>query len=73
MIDKVFTYLALAENRQFFAVLTPYMLLKCTQNVYTVCPSDIVLRNAWGAELFNYIIFGKDGYCTQKVQTTCFE
>ena len=28
IIDEAFTYLAVAENRQFFAVMTPYMLSK---------------------------------------------
>jgi hypothetical protein len=46
MIDEAFTYLAVAEDGQFFAMLTPHMLSKCTQNLYTVCPSDMVLRTA---------------------------
>ena len=45
MIDEEITYLAVAENRQFFAVMTPYMLSRCTQNFYTVCSADMVLRN----------------------------
>ena len=44
MIDEAFTYLAVAENRQFFAIIPPHMLLKCAQNLYTVCPPDMVLR-----------------------------
>jgi hypothetical protein len=40
MIDEAFTYLAVAEDGQFFAMLTPHMLSKCTQHLYTVCPSD---------------------------------
>jgi len=44
MIDEAFTYLAVAENTQFFAIISPHMLLKCTQDLYTVCPSDMVLR-----------------------------
>jgi hypothetical protein len=40
MIDEAFTYLAVAENRQFFAQMTPHMLSKCTHGTYTVCPSD---------------------------------
>ena len=32
MIDEAFTYLAVAESRQFFTLVTPYMLSKCTQD-----------------------------------------
>jgi hypothetical protein len=46
MIDEAFTYLAVAEGRQFFALITPYTLTKCTQELYTMCPSDIVLKTA---------------------------
>jgi len=44
MIDEAFTYLAVAENRQFFAQITPCtrMLSKCTQGLYTVYPSDMM-------------------------------
>jgi hypothetical protein len=59
MIDEVFTYLAVAENRQFFAVFTPYMLSKCTQNLYTVCPSDIVLRTAGEQSCLIALFLGK--------------
>ena len=44
MIDEPFTYLAVTQSRQFFAEITPYVLTKCTQELYTVCPSDMVLR-----------------------------
>jgi hypothetical protein len=40
MIDEAFSYLAVAESRQFFTLMTPYMLSKCTQDLYTVCSSD---------------------------------
>jgi len=46
MIDEPFTYLAVAEGKQFFAVISPYMLTKCTRELYTVCPSDMVLKTA---------------------------
>jgi len=39
-------YLALAESRQFFTLMTPYVLSKCKQELYTVCPSDVVLKTA---------------------------
>ena len=46
MVDEPFTFLAVAESRQYFAMLTPYMLTKCTQKLFTVCPSDVILRTA---------------------------
>jgi hypothetical protein len=46
MIDEMFAYLAVAESRQFFAIFSPYLLSKCKQEIYTVCPSDVVLRTA---------------------------
>jgi len=32
IIYEAFTYLAVAENRQFFAMMTSHMLSKCTQD-----------------------------------------
>jgi len=46
MIDEVFTYLAVAESRQFFAIIPTYMLSRCTQDLYTVCPADMMLKSA---------------------------
>ena len=46
IIDEPFPYLEVAEGRQYFAVTTSYMLAKCTQELYTVCPSDLVLKTA---------------------------
>jgi len=40
--DETFTYLSVIEDRQYFAVMTPYMVSKCTQDLYTVFLSDIV-------------------------------
>ena len=36
MVDEPFTYLKVAESRQFFAIITPYMLTNCTQKLYSV-------------------------------------
>jgi hypothetical protein len=46
IIGEAFTYLAVSESRQFFTVMTSHMLSKCTQVLYTVCPSDLVLKAA---------------------------
>ena len=60
MVDEPFTYLAVAENKQFFAILTPYMLSKCVQNLYTICPSDLVLRTAGEQNCLNALFLGKE-------------
>jgi hypothetical protein len=36
MIDEEFTYLAVAESRQFLAIISPYMLSKCAQEIQCV-------------------------------------
>jgi hypothetical protein len=59
MIDEAFTYLAVAESRQFFAVMTPYMLSKCTRELYTVCPSDMVLETAAEPDCLIALFLGK--------------
>jgi hypothetical protein len=45
-IDEEFTYLAVAEDRQFFTTLTKEMLSECTTDCYTICPSNMVLRKS---------------------------
>jgi len=59
MVDEPFNYLAVAESRQFFAIITPYMLLKCKQDLYTVCPSDMVLRTAGEQNCLISLFLGK--------------
>jgi hypothetical protein len=46
MVDEPFSYIAAAENRQYFTVITPHQLASFTRDVYTVCPSDLVLRTS---------------------------
>jgi hypothetical protein len=58
MIDERFAYLAVAESRQFFALMTLHMLSKCTQGLYTVCSSDMVLRTAGEPNCFIALFFG---------------
>jgi hypothetical protein len=67
VVDETFTDLAVAENRQFFTVLTPYVLSKCTQGLYTVCTSDMVLRTAGGSNRLSALFLGK----TEIVVTKC--
>jgi len=47
MDEKIFMYLALAETRQFFAIITLYMITS-TYESYNVCLFDMVLRTAEG-------------------------
>ena len=59
MTDEMFTYLAVAENKQYFAQMTPYMLLKCKQGLYTVCPSDMILKSAGEPNCLIALFLGK--------------
>jgi len=60
MIDEAFLYLAVAESRQFFTLMTPCMLSKCTRELYTVvCPSDMVLKTAGEQKCLIALFLGK--------------
>jgi hypothetical protein len=59
MMDKMFTYLAVAESRQFFAFITPYKLSKCTQTLYSVCPADMMLKTAGEPNCLTALFLGK--------------
>ena len=59
MIDEPFVYLAVAESRQVFAMFTPYMLTKYTQELYTVCPSDVMLKTAIIPDCLIALFLGK--------------
>jgi len=71
IIDETFTYLVVAESRQLFAVMTPYMLSKCTQDLYTVCPSDIVLRTAREQNCLTALFLGKMDIVLKNVNDLC--
>jgi hypothetical protein len=55
MIDEAFTYSAVAESRQLFALVLPYMLSKCTQ----VCPSDMMFNTAGEPNCLNALFLDK--------------
>jgi hypothetical protein len=59
MIVEAFTYLAVAESRQFFALIPTYMLSKCTQDLYTVCPADMMLKSAGEPSCLTALFLGK--------------
>jgi hypothetical protein len=64
MIDEMFAYLAVAENRQFFAIFSPY-LSKCKQEIYTVRP-DVVLRTAGEPHYLTALFLGKEDTALRK-------
>jgi len=59
MIDEEFSYLAVAGSRQIFTLMAPYMLSKCTHDLYTVCPSDVVLKTAGEQNCLIALFLGK--------------
>jgi hypothetical protein len=59
MIDQKFTYLAVTESRQLFALIPTYMLAKCTQNLCTVCPADMMLKTADESKCLTALFLGK--------------
>ena len=59
MIDEPCTYLAVAKSRQLFAVVTIYMWTECTQELYTVCNSDMMLRTAGEPNYLIALFLGK--------------
>jgi hypothetical protein len=58
-IDEPFSYLAVAEDRQYFTTLTPHMLSKCATDYYTVCPSNVVLKKPGQQNCVIALFFGK--------------
>jgi hypothetical protein len=45
MSNEIFPCLAVAEKRQLFTILAPRRLPRCTEDCYTVCPSNFVPKN----------------------------
>ena len=58
MIDETFTYLAVAESRQFFALIPTYVLSRCI-DLYTVCPADMMLKSAGEPSCITALFLGK--------------
>jgi hypothetical protein len=59
MIDEAFTYLVVAECRQFLVLITPYVLSKCTQELDAVCLSDMMLKTAGEPNCLTALFLGK--------------
>jgi hypothetical protein len=69
MIDDAFAYMAVAESRQFFALMTPYVIQVYSRVIH--CMSvRYCTENGRGKELFNSPILGKSGRYVLKVQAT---
>jgi hypothetical protein len=77
MMDEIFAYLAVAESRQFFAVISPQLVSKCKQEIYTVCPSDVVLMAAGEQHCLIALFLGKEDIafrkCKRLVMNDSFE
>jgi hypothetical protein len=59
MIDEPFTYIAVAEDIQFFAIMEPQLLANCIKDIYNVCPSDFTLKTAGGPNCIIALFLGK--------------
>jgi len=59
MIDERFTYLVVAESRQFFALIPTHMLTKCKQDLYTVYLADMMLKTAGEPNCLTALFLGK--------------
>jgi hypothetical protein len=66
MIDEMFAYLTVAESRQFFTMFSPYLLSERKQEIYIVCPSDIVLRTAGEQHCLIALFLGKEDIALRK-------
>ena len=65
MIDEPFIYIAVAENRQCFAIMEPHLLANCIKDIYTACPSVLILRTAGGLNCVIALFMGKTDVMTQ--------
>ena len=70
MIDEPFMYLAVADDRQFFTILTTEMLAKCTTDFYTICPSNMVLRKSSKENCLIALFTGKTEVAMRKCKRT---
>jgi hypothetical protein len=71
-IDEPFTYLAVAEDRQFFTTLSTDMLKECTTDVYTVCPSNLVLRKTTNENCLMALFMRKTSVTVKKCKIIIF-
>jgi hypothetical protein len=71
-IYEPFTYLAVAENRRFFTTLSTDMLAECTTDCYTVCPSNLVLRNTTNENCLMALFMGKTSVILEKCKRIIF-
>jgi hypothetical protein len=72
-IDELFAYLAVAEDRQFFTILTTDMLAKCTTDFYIICPSNMVLRKSNEENCLIALFTGKTEVALRKCKRVFLE
>jgi hypothetical protein len=72
-IDEPFTYLAVAEDRQSFTILTKDMLAKCTTDFYTICSSNMVLRKIHEENCLIALFMGKAKIALRKCRRVLLE
>ena len=77
MTDEAFSHLAVADSRQIFALIPTNMLFKCTQDLYTVCPADMMLKTAGEPNCLTALFLGKTDIvltkCKRLIINECFE
>ena len=59
MIDESVSHIIVSENRQFFTVVEPQVLSKCTKDFYIICPADVVLRKLRILNCLIALFYGK--------------
>jgi hypothetical protein len=66
-IAEPFAYLAMAEDRQFFTIMTNEMLVKCTTDFYTICPSNLASRKSINENCLIALFTGKNRSSIKKM------
>jgi hypothetical protein len=72
-IDEPFVYLLVAEDRQFFTILTTELLAKCATDFYTICPSNMVLRKSSEEKCVIALFTGKSEVAFIKCKSVLLE
>jgi hypothetical protein len=72
-ICEPFAYLPVAEDRQFFTILTTGMLAKYTTDFYAMCPSNMVLRKSNEGNCLIVLFTGKAKVALRKCKRILLE
>jgi hypothetical protein len=60
MIDEMFVYLAVAESGQFFTIFLHYLLSERKQEMYIVCPCNVILSTNGESHCLIALFLGKE-------------